>query len=204
MPTAVALRQDEFLKTADVLTKLDARKRQDPNVRVLFAEAAKRGFAVAPKKVFGFRQTLKPIQPTRRGAVTVKQVVFEMNVQEFSAPRGSKDALAIVTVIITGGRDLEESYEMLLEAPGGNISLSREYMVADGKVVLARSWWSKVKACLKRECIATCVGALITCSGTWIAYLGCVALACGACFTKCAACASCKCRWWCKWGVGCC
>lgn len=208
MPTEnIKFRQEEILDHADVLQKIKSLSQVQTNLRKLFDHAAGLGYqpAIGPKDVFGVRQTIRAIQPVRekpKSAQTVMEMTFDLKLQNLHKP-GSKDMMAIATATISAGQH-SDTYDMLLEAPGGSFRKFREYVISGNKVTQTHSWWSRMKKCLLRKCAGACVGALITCSGTWAAYLACVAAVCGGCWTICAACASCRCRWWCKWASGCC
>lgn len=122
------------------------------------------------------------------------------------ALRRGKDEAAVCTESLVSSRREKEVYHSLLTAPNGNFTKASEhYATKSASIRLAHSKWTRFKACVKKSsCGSVCVAALTTCSGSWAAYLGCVAIACGGCMGKCAACALCNCRWWCKWAVGCC
>jgi hypothetical protein len=72
-------------------------------------------------------------------------------------------------------------------------------------LVVANSWGSAWSGCLHSQCANTCLSSLTQCSfGSWAGYFWCVAARCGGCVLRCAACATCDCRWWCRWAVRCC
>jgi len=178
-------------------------------VKPVYQYAAQEGFKPlkGAKNMQGFKRTYNAAKPIKRGKEKVQRLEYSFHVQELQK-RGSKDKAAIIVTHLRGvglkGADVAEA--RLLVAPGGKIAKAREYKydLKKKKVAATRSWWTRCKACLKKNCIATCVTSLVTCSGTWVAYLACVGAICGGCFTRCSACASCKCRWWCKWAAGCC
>lgn len=205
----IVLEQTELLDSQTVATALTRRvDTAGTHENTLAQELARRGYRrrTGAKAELGLRQkygAATPINPPKGVAgQPVQAIQFELLVRSFNRP-GSTDEAAVATVTIESGAN-RETYEMLLEAPGGNFAKGREFEVRGGQVQRANSWWTATKSCLRSKCASVCVGALVTCGGTWAAYLGCVAVACGGCWVKCAACATCNCRWWCKWGVGCC
>jgi hypothetical protein len=209
MPTGpqIASERIELLPHTRVVQNLQSKLTRGP-MSILHGEIKRRGFTAATgaKNVYGFRHVFtatREIKPPKGVAgAPVKETSVEINVQDYSK-KGVKDKLALLTVTFQAGANTE-TREMLLEAPGGNFAKPREYIVVKNKLAPARSWWTAFKACLKRKCIATCLAALVKCSGTWAAYIACVLVTCAACGVSCAACSTCNCKWWCKWAVGCC
>jgi hypothetical protein len=177
-----------------------------PKLKKLHDEAQKRGYKPRdePDQTFAVRVTAKASgdvhSTTAAGADAVQDVEFELVGQSVS----KEDAEgAVATATIRGGGN-EQTYEMLLEAPGGNFRQTREYKIDNDQVVEAHSWWSAWTGCLSRDCASTCLNSLWACTGTWTAYLWCVTAACGGCVAKCTGCATCDCSWWCRWAAGCC
>lgn len=175
-----------------------SRLSRDPGVQALIADLDAKDFkpvARGPNAFFGLTKAYKSSDG--------KTATFGLSLQSYSKA-GSGDEAAVAVITITSGKE-SDTYRFSLVAPKGDFRNAVERRVdARNTVRLANSWWSRCKACLKKKCIAVCLGALVTCSGTWAAYLACVAAACGGCFVACAACAACNCRWWCKWAAGCC
>ena len=208
-PREIAFKQTEVFDVRTAANAFKARE-QKPHVKKLLEEARNRGFTAASDAAHaGVRQKYRSRNPVplgrgEREGTPVNEVEFELVLTALERPN-SRDQAAVGTVRLTTDQNTDE-YDMLLEAPNGDFNNAREFVVgADGKVVRAHSWWSATKACLKRSnCAAACLTALGTCGGTWTAYLVCVGAACGGCFSKCAACATCDCRWWCRWATGCC
>jgi hypothetical protein len=171
-------------------------------------EAQKRGYRASnkPRSSVGLRQRFRAARPVRPPAgeqgAPVQELQYEMSLRTLEKPN-SQDQAAIATVTVTAGQNTEQ-YDLLLEAPGGNFAQAQEFKVENDQVVPAQSWWTAARSCVTRSCTSVCVGSLVTCSGTWAAYLICVAAACGGCWVKCAACATCNCKWWCRWATGCC
>lgn len=205
----IASRQEEFLDSKDVIKRLKSKKQVNRNLKFLEKYAQGLGYLASDKSddVFGIRSKVRskvPIRESRLGRETVNEVTFELEVQNFKKSR-SRDKLALATMTITAGNH-SETYDTLLLAPAGNLLKPREYIYNEkkGKVELTHSWWSRFTSCLGKRCISSCLNSLISCSGTWAAYLGCVAAYCGGCFVICTACASCRCRWWCRWATRCC
>lgn len=177
-------------------------------LRRLDEETRARGYqpATGPGAEFGLRQRMRsrvPINPPpgEQGA-PVQEMQFEFTIRALE--RGdSEDQAAIANVRMTAGENTEE-YDLLIEARGGNFAQAREFRVENDRVVPVNSWWTAARGCVLSTCSTVCIGSLVTCSGTFAAYLLCVAAACGGCWVRCAACATCNCRWWCRWAAGCC
>lgn len=169
-----------------------------PGVQALAGHLGEQGFKPAKKgkdAYFGATNTFK----SNDG----KTATFEFHLQSF-AKAGSKDAAALGSYTVKSG-DKSQTYHFTLVAPKGDFEKALEHTVNKAhKVRKANSWWSRWVNCLRSRCVSTCLGALATCSGTWAAYLWCVVAACGGCVLRCVGCASCNCRWWCRWAVGCC
>lgn len=199
----VKLSTTELFESQHTIRRLKQESQARPQIQKLYKHAEGLGYkpAVGPKNAFGFKETYRAVAPVKdpRSAKKVEEAVFEIHIQDLFKQR-SKDKLAIASVQIKAG-DEKETYEMLLVAPSGNFLKAREFKVEQNRVVLAKSWWTRTKACLRRYCVTMCSQSLGTCSGAWVYYLACVAAWCGGCFTGCMACASCRCRWWCRWAV---
>jgi hypothetical protein len=209
-PIAMVLEQTELLDDQAVAASL-GRLMADPrgkDLQRLDGEARRRGYrkATGPQAQIGLRQRFKADKPVRppKGvqAQPVQEVEFEISLSALDKS-DSEDQAAIVTVRVNAGQNTEQ-YDMLLEANDGDFEDVREFKVENDQIVPAKSWWTATRNCITSRCGAICIGALVTCSGTWVAYLGCVAAACGGCWATCAACATCNCRWWCKWAAKCC
>jgi hypothetical protein len=177
-----------------------------PALKSLHGEALKRGYKSTdtPDETFAIRLTSKASArihaPLAIGGGAVQDVEFELVGQ--SMTKGNSQG-AIATCTVRSGKN-EVSYEMLLEAPDGHFDRAREWTLENGKVIDAHSWWGAWVGCLHGRCASECLGALWQCVGTWAAYFWCVVARCGGCVLKCAACATCDCSWWCRWGTGCC
>jgi hypothetical protein len=171
-------------------------------------EATRQGYKPkkGPGSEVGFSQRYRAANPVKPGrgekGEPVQELEYRFFLRELEKPN-SRDQAAILTVAVTAGKNTDQ-YEMLLIADEGKFNEAREYMVENDKVALAESWWSATRDCILSKCGTVCVSSLITCGGTWAAYLLCVAARCGGCWVKCAACATCDCRWWCRWAAGCC
>jgi hypothetical protein len=207
----IRFEQTEILDAQAVAPTIQKRMTEaHGKLKKLDEEATKRGYkkATGEKAQFGLRQTFraaKPVSPKpSKGeqGEPVQELQVELSLSALEKAN-SKDKAAIATITLTAGKN-REAYDLLLEAPDGDFANAREFKVENDQVVPAESWWSATRSCLTRNCAAACIGALITCSGTWAAYLACVAVICGGCWARCAACASCDCRWWCRWATGCC
>lgn len=204
----IKARTDEFLDHTQVSKSMMIRTKREPKLAKLLKHAEKRGYkrATGEKDFMGLKTTIKAKQPVKapqgfKG--TVEEVNFEFNLQNLTK-KGAKDQLAIAIVEIKAG-EWSEIYSMLLEAPDGDFKKHREFFVKDNRILKANSWYDRTLNCMFNKCIGPCLEAFINCIGlTWALYLWCVAIECGTCFAECAACAVCNCRWWCRWGVGCC
>lgn len=180
------------------LTRKFERLSRDPRVRALSDHLGSAGFKPVGRgkdAFFGLTNKFKSSDG--------KTASFEMAVQSY-AKAGSKDAAGLATVTLTSGEN-SATYHFTLLAPNGDFQKPLEHFT-DGRnrVLRAKSWWTRWTRCLRSRCAATCLSALVTCSGTWAAYFWCVVAKCGGCVLRCAGCATCDCRWWCRWAVGCC
>lgn len=210
MAIEMTLEQIEMLDTQAVDQSLQKRLAapQGKKLQKLDEEAKKRGYKKAAGKAdVGMRHKFKASKPVPPPAGTsgqpVQEVEFEMSFTALEKPN-SEDQAAIGTVRVTAGQNTEE-YDMLLEAVDGDFEDVREFKIENDKIVPANSWWTATRTCITGgKCGTVCIGALVACSGTWAAYLLCLASTCGLCYGKCAACGTCNCRWWCKWAAGCC
>ena len=179
-------------------------------VKPMYAHASQLGYTPleGPKNLQGFKRTYNAREAVVSGKQQVQKLEISYQVQELQK-RGSKDKAAIIITTLKGVGIPEgiENDARLLVAPGGDINKVEEFKVErkTNKIVLTHSWWTRFKACITGKCSSVCLQALVTCpTASWAAYLGCLALKCGGCSAKCVGCASCKCRWWCKWAVSCC
>lgn len=181
-----------------VLAKKFETHSKDSGIKALSGKLEGEGFKPAKQgknAFFGATETYK----SNDG----QTATFDIQVRSYTKA-GSKDAAAIGIVTVKSGQN-KQTYKFSLRAPGGDFEKAEEFTVdQSNKVKKANSWWSRWTRCLRDRCATTCLGALTTCSGTWAAYLWCVVAACGTCVLRCVGCASCDCRWWCKWAVGCC
>lgn len=168
------------------LLALDTRCRADGFVPILGKDAA-----------WGTKATWKQSD----GVV----LAFEFSLQSYrSATSKDTSAVFVGRLNATGAEPI--TYRGYLVAPKGNLLKAREFFAnAANRVVPANSWWSAVVNCLKSRCVPFCAATLIACGAIApAAYFGCVAVACGGCFTSCLACATCNCGKFCKKFVGCC
>lgn len=204
--TATTLKYHESPGT--VVSELQTKAARDIGLRALGARIAADGFRPVSGKqaAWGFAASWT--------ASDNKKQEVDVRVQSFSKP-GSRDAACLLQVVVKasgplgrGSRAESVTYNAYLVAPNGNFDKAIEHFATStGTVRRANSFWTRFKKCAKASCGSTCAAALVTCipgSVTWVAYFVCFGIACGGCFAKCFACAGCKCRWWCKWGVGCC
>jgi hypothetical protein len=128
---------------------------------------------------------------------------FDFHMETYK--RGSDQGCVITQTLHGSKRDETTTYRSFLVAPKGNYQrVSEFYADTNNKVRLAHSKWSAFGKCVKGRCVGPCIAALAACTGSFWAYVACVAIACGGCMAGCAACALCGCSWWCKWAVGCC
>lgn len=205
----IVFEQTELLDDTAAVQRFEAGLAQAPGkLKKLEDEAKKRGFkpSTGPKSSLALRHKFraeKPVKPPQgEHGTPVQELQFDISLRAFEKAN-SDDQAAVATVTVTAGQNSDQ-YDLLLEAPAGNMAKAREFKVEGDKIVPANSWWSAARSCVTSKCGSVCVGSLITCSGSWAAYLLCVAVRCGGCWVRCAACSSCNCRWWCKWATGCC
>jgi hypothetical protein len=197
----------ELLDRGRVRRDMRDRSGKNQDLKRLGDEAQRRGGRRTERDegVIGYRHTFEAAEPIRppRGQKggTITNLEFEIVVEEYETD--TADELAVGMSTIRAG-DNEASYPLLLEAPRGAFLMAEEFIVVDGAIETAESWWTAVTGCITRGCASVCTNSLTSCRGTWVEYLGCVAWNCGGCWVKCSACATCNCRWWCKWAAGCC
>ncbi len=206
---SVAAETTEYLDPAATKAALGAHMRARPSLEALANEAARLGYRPREEdeQFFGYRHSFRAARPVRppagaTAAEPVEAVEVEVLLQSHSKP-DSTDQAAIVTLSIKGGGN-SESYDLLLEAPGGSFHNYREFTASGVTVQEAESWWSAFVSCLDSNCWWPCLSALWQCTGTWAAYLACLAARCGGCVGRCLTCATCNCGWWCSWASGCC
>jgi len=171
-----------------------------PPTKALQSKVLAQGFkplamAEGQKALFGTTTTFKSSDG--------KTASFDVAMHAYEKS-GSKDQAAVVTMTFRAG-DQSETYHCLLVAPGGDFEKTEEFTVdANNAVIVAHSYWTRFRRCLASKCGSACLTAIPTCAGSWAAFLWCLVAKCGGCVLKCAACAGCNCRWWCRWAVGCC
>jgi len=191
--TAETTKVDE----ATVVRRHLGRHAKDPGVQALAKDLDKQGFKplkAGNKAFFGAEQTYKSSEG--------KTASFSIDIQSYRKA-GSKDEAALGVATFTSGKDTE-TYRFTLVAPSGNFDKARERKVDPRNAVRdAKSWWTAFRDCSKR-CGTPCAAALVSCTGTWTAYLWCLVATCGGCVLRCVACASCNCSVWCRWAAGCC
>jgi len=199
----------EVFDNKSVATQLNTLKKK-ADVMPIYAHATQMGFTVleGAKNLQGFKRTYNAREPVASGTQKVQKLEVSYQVQELKKS-GSKDKAAIIITTMKGVGIPEgiENDARLLIIPGGDINKVEEFKVErkTNTIVLTHSWWTRFKACLTGKCSSACLQALVTCPpASLVAYLGCLAVKCGGCSAKCVGCATCKCRWWCKWAVSCC
>lgn len=177
------------------------------SAKTIFDHAAKLGFKpkTGDRDVHQIKRTFRASRPVKDpgGSSTVQTVSFDLVIQNFGKA-GSKDEVAVAMLNITApGQTINDA--RLLTSVGGDRNNYKEEMVdAQGKVVETQSWWTCTRDGVLRDCGGPCLAAIIGCSGTWVAYLFCLAIRCGGCAAGKAVCCACDCRWWCRWATGCC
>jgi hypothetical protein len=199
----------ELFDGSSTLTKLEsiASKRE---VNTVLAHARSMGFVASTKAsdVQGFKRSYLSDVEVKEGGLTASKLDYVSLVQELKKPgSGDKAAIIITSLSAPGAFRGAEIDVRFLVAPGGDVQRTKEMRFdhATGSVVPTNSFWTRFKGCMTGTCSVVCTGALTTCAfTTWAGYLQCLAVACGGCSAKCFACATCKCRWWCKWAAGCC
>ena len=163
----------------------DKLQKVDEEIRVLTYDLQAKKFSPleGTKNYWGMSETYRTEDK--------KTITLEVYLRDFSRPN-SKDVSAIGQFKVSSG-DRSEVYSFSLLAPKGDFEQAIEYTVDENlKILKADSWWRCVKKRLIRKCAGPCVTSIIACSGTWAAYIGCVALACGGCFTRISACCGCN------------
>ncbi|MGE5343840.1 MAG: hypothetical protein ACM3SY_20410 [Candidatus Omnitrophota bacterium] len=191
--------QNKNLGTAILKSKMSNLTKTDEEMKALHDKLTQLGYEPLTSRTNYFGQ-----ENVLRDRLNNKSLKHSIIVQDYSK-KDSKDSAALIQITLSGeGRS--EYYSFYLIAPQGDFKNAEEYRadpISLG-VTKANSWWSCVQSRLG-ECGATCLGSLLTCpKANWAGYLACVAVRCGGCYTRIAACCTCNCSWWCKWGAGCC
>ena len=209
MPPPIRMETVELMDPGAVQAEWAQVAEARPQMRQLAQASNARGYVPLETEdaVLGVRyraQAGAEITAPREFGVTasVQQVEFEIRVRSLVMP-GTANQAAIATATISAGEN-SSTYEAFLEARNGNFNQVTEYTIAGNRLTQAESWWTALVRCLSGSCATTCLGALVSCTGAWAAYVLCVLAACGGCGAKCAACATCNCSWWCRWAAGCC
>ena len=188
--------KSEVFKGKRVAANFAKLYKEDEEIIALADDLKKKGFH-AQKWVhnfWGIQQSYK---------IKDKIATYSCYIQDYAKPN-SKDLAAIGQVRATAN-DRSEIYTFYLEAPDGNFDSAIEYCTNEKLgISKAHSWWSYVKSRLPAY-PAACKASLVACTAaSWAGYLRCIVTACDLSNTKAAARSGCGCRWWCKWGVGCC
>lgn len=145
----------------------------------------------------GDRQpTLPELDESRQ---PVEKLDFEFLLQDL---KGDDTAGAVAVASLSDGETTTD-YHFTLKAPADNLRQTREFTWDNGRVVPAHSWWCRFVDCTRNsgcgwDTVYRCW------EGSWTGFLWCMIRRCGWEVTKCAACATCDCDWWCKWAAGCC
>lgn len=209
-----------------VISRFKQLRKSDPNIKTLDAFLVNKGFkAQTGNANFGGSKSFLSGRGTTGEAGTVQS---ELVIQDFKNPgTGEQGALLQLVVRAAGklgippigiqeenARDIQSakySFVLIGDPKSENVV---EFTVEGGVVKevvpdVVRGhcggWWCCFKERVKEKCPSTCISALTTCPTTsWPIYIACVIARCGGCVTKAMLCCSCDCRWWCKWGVGCC
>lgn len=198
----------ELIDSANVASELERLSPMRPGLDHVLRGAQEFRFSAVdtPDSYFGYRVTLdaaSEVMPPDDAVPGpgVSSLTHEILLQGFS--RG-EDQAAAGTVTVTAG-PYTSDYSLLLEAPRGDINRMIERTVRGTELVLVDGWWDRFRRCLG-TCGGPCLAALGTCivAGALPAILACLAVSCGGCAARCSACATCNCRWWCRWAVGCC
>jgi hypothetical protein len=187
-----------------------------PDVQQLQTHARNQGYELATgeETAIGLQQRWEaqtPVTPPRSAsadravsaAAPVRSLESRVVIQSLTKRDSPRDQGAIVVATVSDGRNTF-TQQVLLIAADGNFMGAREFQVQEGQLIETESWWSAIWACLLSKCGSVITGALVACSGTFIAYVGCVLAAAGGCGATCVACATCDCSWWCRWAAGCC
>jgi hypothetical protein len=202
-PSELELSNVKSLKTTNFRPEVLSAKfaqlnRSDPRIRALSAHLQQKGFKpqTGAKHFFGFEHIDQ--HPDGR---TAKLSVL---VQDYSRP-GSKELGAVAMITISSGGQAD-TYAFNVVSTGDDFKQVEEHLVDKNlNVVLAHSFWTCFVNSFTSRCSSNCASALVTCpTGSWAAYLGCLAVRCGLCAVRAFGCCLCDCSWWCRWAVGCC
>jgi len=197
----VRVASSQVLPNRVAVSRLAALSKADEEIQTLSKHLTEQGYRArtAPANHFGWDVTYRlPDGQTAKVTILIQDYTKE----------GSRDTAAVGTMTITA-RSRSNTYTFSLVAPGGDFRDAIESTVDKRSlnVLRANSLWSCFVNRVNSKCTGTCIAALGTCltSGvTWAAYLGCLAVKCGACAAKAFGCCLCDCSWWCRWAVGCC
>ena len=209
MAVTIAFEQYELLDATAASDSFDASAGvRGSNLTMLVNEATERGYRAVSgsESAIGIRYRVRATAPVAAPEGETGEPVEEVVVEWFMRPlenQSTNGQAAVVSAAIVAGSN-SKRYEALVEAQEDDFLRATEQLVVNGEIADAHSWWSVMKECLTDKCGGACVTSLVACTGTWAAYLYCVAAACGLCWGKCVACEACDCSWWCRWGVGCC
>lgn len=186
------------LSKSDVSQKL-AKSNQKGGLKALIDNLETIGYKAQTKDTnyFGSETVYERIQDKQKAKVS-------LFLQDYNK-EGSRDLAAVGRITITVGNQ-SKTYSFSLIAPQGKFEnvIEREVEEKTLTVTRANSLWTCFVKRVKSKCKEVCVAALATCSGSWAAYLGCLALSCGGCALKAFGCCLCDCSIWCRWVVGCC
>lgn len=208
----IKLEQLEVLDDENVLSELDSLSGLHSELQTLFNLTESAGFTEVARSAYGWQIKVEaagevtPGPGDDPGGGPVSSLTSRALFKGFTGGGGAApNLLAVGTMTVTAGSHEHTEY-LQFEAPNGDIGRMIERKVDEGgALVVVDGWWDRFRGCLG-GCGGVCLAALGGCAGAGAlpAILGCLAIRCGGCAAKCAACATCDCRWWCKWAAGCC
>lgn len=177
----------------DVIARFHELQQQSATIQLLDRHLRSLGFTPAPAaaRYWGHTATYQTVVEGHSESLIGATYVHDY------AKQNSKDGAALVHVTLTSSSGITKTDSFSLVAPNGDVRSTREYTVANNKIMLRHSWWSCMQGQLAGvggTCAAGLVGCLVTAAITgggtfsWATYLGCVAGNCAGAFVKAAAC----------------
>lgn len=204
----IKLEKFEVLDSENALSELDALTGMHSDLQLLLNLTESAGFTEVAGSSFGWQVTVETAEEIRPGegdapGDPVNSLTSRALFKGFTGGGGAAPSLlAVGTMTATAGQN-QVIEHLQLEAPGADMDRMIERKVEGNALVEVDGWWDRFRGCLG-GCGGPCLAALTGCIRPVLpAILVCLAVRCGGCAAKCAACATCDCRWWCRIS-GCC
>jgi hypothetical protein len=206
----IKLEKFEVLDAENALSELNSLSGLHSDLQLLMNFTENAGFTEVAGSAVGWQYTVEAaedINPAGSDAAgpAVNSLTARALFKGYTGGGGvAPSQLAVGTVTATAGTN-ETIEHISLEMAQSDFDRMIERQVENGALVVVDGWWDRFRGCLG-GCGGVCLAALGSCvgAGALPAILGCLAIRCGGCAAKCAACATCDCSWWCRWAAGCC